>query len=71
MALTFFSHSFTWFSGLNSFIGGPTKEMNIKVAAVFKSFELQTQEVIVFMVLNDYSHSAVGIISIFILAASG
>jgi hypothetical protein len=45
--------------------------MNIKVAAVFKSFELQTQEVIVFMVLNDYSHSAVGIISIFILAASG
>jgi hypothetical protein len=45
--------------------------MNIKAAAVFKSIELRTQEMVVFMVLNDRSHSTVDIISVFTAAASG
>jgi hypothetical protein len=45
--------------------------MNIKAAAVFKSIEFQTQEMVVFMVLYDRSHSAVDIISAFTAAASG
>jgi ABC-type phosphate transport system ATPase subunit len=33
--------------------------MNIKATAVFKSIELRTQVIVVFMALNDCSHSAV------------
>jgi hypothetical protein len=71
MMMTFsqpFFHIVFWIKPL---IGGPTKEMNIKAAAVFKSTELWTQEMVVFMVLNDRSYSAVDIISVFTAAASG
>jgi hypothetical protein len=44
--------------------------MNIKAVAAIKSIELRTQEMVVFMVLNDCSHSTVDIISVFTAAAS-
>jgi hypothetical protein len=45
--------------------------MNIKAAAVFRIIGLQTQELVVFMVLNNHSHSAVGVVSVFTAAAIG
>jgi hypothetical protein len=45
--------------------------MNIKAATVFKSIKLSTQEMVVFMVLNDRSHSTVDIISVFTAASGG
>lgn len=45
--------------------------MSIRVAAVYKCIEFQTQEIVVFMVLNDGLHSMVDIISVFTAAANG
>jgi hypothetical protein len=36
--------------------------MNIKAAAVFKSIKLQTEEMVVFMVLNDHTLSVADIV---------